>query len=82
MFEYVITFIFAFIIGFLTGDKVRSLIFSSLPWTLMKWNDGSLGYRMAPQESAVVQKGEKAYLCIPVNTEHLAPGQKINPFKG
>ena len=80
MFEYVITFIVAFIIGLLTGDKVRSLRFTALPWVLMKWNDGSLGYRIASRKSATVQRGEKAYLCIPINTDHLEPGQKVNIF--
>ena len=80
MLEYVITFVAAFIIGLLTGDKVRSLKFSALPWVLMKWNDGSLGYRIAPRQSAIVQRGEKAYLCIPINTGHLEPGQEINIF--
>jgi len=81
MFEYVITFITAFIMGLLIGDKVRSLKFTALPWVLMKWNDGSLGYRITPRSSATIRKGEKAYLCIEVDTDHLARGEELNIFE-
>ncbi len=82
MFAYVIVFFVSLTIGFLTGDKIRSLKFSTLPWVLMKWNEGSLGYRITPSSTATIRKGEKAYLCIEVNTDHLARGEEFNIFEG
>ena len=81
MFEYAIVFSISFIIGILTGDRIRAMRFSALPWVIMKWNDGSLGYRVVPRNTATVQRGEKAYLCIEVNTDHLEPGKKVKIFE-
>lgn len=81
MFEYAIVFSISFIIGILTGDRIRAMRFSALPWVVMKWNHGSLGYRIAHRDTAVVKKGEKAYLCIELNTDHLKPGEKVKIFE-
>lgn len=81
MLEYAIVFSISFIFGLITGDKIRTLRFSTLPWTLMKWNDGSLGYRIVPRDTATIKKGEKAYLCIEVSTEHLKPGVAVKMFQ-
>lgn len=81
MFEYAIVFSISFIIGILTGDRIRAMRFTALPWVAMKWNNSSLGYRIVPRDTAFLRKGEKAYLCLELNTDHLKPGEKVKIFE-
>jgi len=71
-----IVYIALFASGAWVGSKACHLKYDSLPWRTMKWNPGCMGYRYA-QNGATIAKGEKAYLCLRISTDHLEPGEGL-----
>ena len=63
-------------IVFKTGVWWSDLRYQSLEWRTLKWNPDCMGYRIARNGTKIL-KGDKAFLCIPVSTDHLQPGQSF-----
>lgn len=57
----------AFVLGFFLGNYVRSILFNSLDWSLLRWDNGIFAYRTA-QKGCVIQRGEKVFMALKVPT--------------
>jgi hypothetical protein len=75
MFE-VLLYIVISIAVFRAGVWWGALSYQSLEWRTLKWNSDCMGYRFA-RNGTKIFKGDKAFLCIPVLTDHLQPGQSF-----
>ena len=59
-----------FFVGFYFGLRIRELIFSRLDWTLLKWDGEIYAYRLA-QKGAIIKKGDKVFMALPVPTSNM-----------
>ena len=80
MIEFFIAGFICFVAGFFTGDRFRKLKWILMDWTVLKWNDSCLGYRIAPPTSTV-KRGEKVYIALKIDTDSLEPGEEIQLFE-
>ena len=69
-----------FMAGFFAGDRFRKIKWSLLDWHVLKWNDGSLGYRLTPPTTKV-KKGEKVFIALKVDLDSLPSGEEIQLFE-
>ena len=67
------------IVSFAAGHKWSEIKFSAMPWCTLKWNSDCMGYRLAMNGTKIL-KGEKAFLSIPISTDHLEPDQALLVF--
>lgn len=69
------------LLGYILGTAVAQMRFKMMPWKLMRWHEGSFGYRLIPIESAKIKRGDKAYLAIPIDTNRIKPGDEIKMYE-
>jgi hypothetical protein len=67
------------IVAFAAGHKWSEFKFTAMEWRTLKWSPDCMGYRIA-QNGTKILRGEKAFLCLPISTDHLEPGQALLIF--
>ena len=65
-----------FAIGYIVGLRVGASKYESLDWHTMKWSPECLGFRKVPDGTKLF-RGDKAVLCVSLNTNMLQPGQAM-----
>ena len=69
-------YIVVFTIGYFVGSFLSASKYERLDWHTMKWNSDCLGFRKVPDGTKIL-KGEKAVLCVTLETSMLEPGQAL-----
>jgi hypothetical protein len=69
-------YVSVFVIGYFIGSYLSASKYERLDWHTMKWNPDCLGFRKVPDGTKIL-KGEKAVLCVTLETSMLEPGQAL-----
>jgi hypothetical protein len=69
----VILGIIIFTAGLTLGVHIRSVLFSRLEWSLLKWDNEVFAYRPAPK-GALVKPDDKVFMALRIPTEKLEKG--------
>lgn len=69
----VILGIILFTTGLALGVHIKSVLFSRLEWSLLKWDNEVFAYRPAPK-GVLVNPNDKVYMALRIPTEKLEEG--------
>ena len=72
----VILGIIIFTAGLTLGAHIKSVLFSRLEWSLLKWDKEVFAYRPAPK-GALVNPDDKVFMALRIPTEKLEKGFKF-----
>jgi hypothetical protein len=72
----VILGIIIFTAGLALGLHVKSVLFSRLEWSLLKWDNEVFAYRPAPK-GVLVNRDDKVFMALRIPTEKLEKGFKF-----
>lgn len=65
--------IIIFTAGMTLGIHIKSVLFSRLEWSLLKWDNEVFAYRPAPK-GILVSQNDKVYMALRIPTEKLKEG--------
>ena len=63
--------------GIFVGSWVQKVLFVNQDWKVVRWNDGSLGYRIVPDGSKIY-KNQRVLMALSLDTTNIEEeGMKI-----
>ena len=67
----------SFVGGVLVGSHIQKFLFVNQDWKVIRWNDGSLGYRVVPDGSKIY-KNQRVLMALKLDTANIEEeGMKI-----